>query len=89
MRTFSIILPAASLLLHSIPSLAASFAPVALTPPLNWVADSYLFPANIIAGYNANLTEYNATTWGAHVLAACASFTACTSALAFQGNNKL
>ncbi|KAL5428072.1 hypothetical protein PMIN04_001015 [Paraphaeosphaeria minitans] len=90
MRTRGIIFPAASLLLsllRSTPSLAASFAPVALTPPLNWMADSSLFPGNIIAGYNANLTEYDAASWGARVLAACASFTACTSALAFQATN--
>ncbi|KAF2441584.1 hypothetical protein P171DRAFT_74145 [Karstenula rhodostoma CBS 690.94] len=86
MRTNSIILPLASLL-HPTTSLAASFAPVNLTAPLNWIADSYLFPGNVIAGYNANLTAYDATSWGAHVLAACAGFTACTSALAYQATN--
>ncbi|PVH93594.1 hypothetical protein DM02DRAFT_603748 [Periconia macrospinosa] len=87
MRSLNLLIPAASVLLYSTASLAASFKPVKLTEPLNWTSGSYLFPGNIIAGYNANLTEYNAASWGAHVLAACESFTACTSALAFQATN--
>lgn len=85
MKLSNVILPAASILLHSTSSLAASFTPVALTPPLNWVAGPRLFPGNVIAGYNANLTEYDATSWGLHILQACAGYTACTSAHAFQG----
>jgi hypothetical protein len=85
MRSLNLILPAASLLLHSSSSLATIFEPVNLTPPLNWLAGPGLFPGNVIAGYNADLTEYDATSWGAHILEACAGFTACTSALAYQG----
>jgi hypothetical protein len=85
MRSLYLTLSVASLLLHSTTSFAAVLKPVNLTQPLNWVAGSYLFPGNLIAGYNADLTEYNATSWDAHILAACASFPACTSASAFQG----
>lgn len=88
MRLTNLMVAATSLLLHSTITTAASFKPVELDEPLNWTADDYLFPGNVIAGYNANLTEYNATTWGTHVLAACMSFTACTSALAFEGMMK-
>lgn len=64
---------------------ALNFTQVALTPPLDWIAGSSLFPAQIIAGYNAPLDEYTAEEWSAHILDACQSFEACTSADGFQG----
>lgn len=64
---------------------AATFTQVALTPPLNWVSGSYLFPTEIIAGYNAPVDDYNATAWDSYILSACESYSACTSAIAFQG----
>lgn len=66
-------------------TVAATFTQVALTPPLNWVSGSYLFPTEIIAGYNAPVADYNATAWDAYILASCESYSACTSAIAFQG----
>ncbi|KAK2603271.1 hypothetical protein N8I77_009742 [Diaporthe amygdali] len=66
---------------------AVNFTQVALTPPLNWVAGDFLFPSQIIAGYHASLTEYDAAGWYAYVLDACQSYSACTSASAFQGTN--
>lgn len=64
---------------------ALNFTQVALTPPLDWIAGSSLFPSQIIAGYNAPLDEYTAEEWSAHILDACQSFEACTSADGFQG----
>ncbi|KAL1852434.1 hypothetical protein Daus18300_012193 [Diaporthe australafricana] len=66
---------------------AINFTQVALTPPLNWVAGSFLFPSQIIAGYHGNLSEYEAADWYAYILDACESYSACTSAEAFQGTN--
>jgi hypothetical protein len=66
-------------------TVAATFTQVALTPPLNWVSGTYLFPTEIIAGYNAPVADYNATAWDAYILASCESYSACTSAIAFQG----
>ncbi|ROW15870.1 hypothetical protein VPNG_02639 [Cytospora leucostoma] len=66
---------------------ATTFTEVSLTPPLNWIAGSYLFPTEIIAGYNAPVDDYNQTAWDAHILASCESYTACTSAVAYQGTN--
>lgn len=64
---------------------ALNFTQVALTPPLDWIAGSSLFPSQIIAGYNAEVDEYTAAEWSAHILDACKNFTACTSADGFQG----
>lgn len=64
---------------------ALNFTQVALTPPLDWVAGSSLFPSQIIAGYHAEVDEYTAAEWSAHILDACKNFTACTSADGFQG----
>lgn len=64
---------------------ALNFTQVALTPPLDWIAGSFLFPSQIIAGYNAPLDEYTAEEWSVHILDACQSFEACTSADGFQG----
>ncbi|KUI61184.1 hypothetical protein VP1G_08359 [Cytospora mali] len=65
----------------------ATFTQVALTPPLNWIAGSYLFPTEVIAGYHASVADYNATAWDAYILSACESYSACTSAIAYQGTN--
>jgi hypothetical protein len=65
---------------------ALNFTQVALTPPLNWIAGDYLFPSQIIAGYNADVAEYTAEEWSAHMLDACKNFRACTSFDGFQGN---
>lgn len=64
---------------------ALNFTQVALTPPLDWIAGPSLFPSQIIAGYNAPLDDYTAADWSAHILDACKSFSACTSADGFQG----
>lgn len=64
---------------------ALNFTQVALTPPLNWIAGNSLFPSQIIAGYNAEVSEYTAEEWSAHILEACQGFSACTSADGFQG----
>lgn len=70
---------------------AANFTEVALDAPLNWVVGTYLWPAEIIAGYNdvvdgSNWTE---STWDAYVLAACETYTACTSSITWQGGSSL
>lgn len=69
------------------PSLAtaANFTSVYLEPPLNWVVGPYLWPAEIIAGYNAEVTDYTDDAWDAHILAECETFTACTSSITWQG----
>lgn len=64
---------------------ALNFTQVALTPPLNWIAGSSLFPSQIIAGYNAELAEYSAEEWSAYLLDTCKTFSACTSVDGFQG----
>lgn len=68
---------------------AANFTTVDLTPPLNWVAGSYLFPVEIIAGYNDLVAGTNWTddTWDAYILAECESYDACTSSITWQGTN--
>ncbi|CAN8096116.1 unnamed protein product [Discula destructiva] len=68
---------------------AANFTSVYLTPPLNWVVGPYLWPAEIIAGYNELVdgTDWTAETWDAHILAECESYTACTSSISWQGIN--
>ncbi|PHH71775.1 hypothetical protein CDD80_5002 [Ophiocordyceps camponoti-rufipedis] len=35
------------------------------------VAGQRLFPANVIAGFNADYSEYNASSWAKYVLAQC------------------
>lgn len=80
------LLPAAAIQVQLV--LAASeFVNVNLTSPLNWVAGTYLFPAEIIAGYNAAVddSDYNATSWAEYILAQCQTYTACTSSLSLQG----
>lgn len=66
---------------------AANFTSVYLDPPLNWVVGTYLFPTEVIAGYNAAVdgTDWNDTAWDAHILAECESFSACTSSITWQG----
>jgi len=64
---------------------AAEFAEVVLTPPLNWLAGGFLFPSQVIASYNSQVDKYSASAWEKHVLDACKSYAACTSATAFQG----
>jgi len=66
-------------------ALSAEFVPVTLEEPLNWLAGSYLFPSQIIAGYNAPVDNYTAENWTAHILSQCKGYTACTSANTFQG----
>jgi hypothetical protein len=65
----------------------AEFVSVDLEAPLNWVAGTYLFPVEIIAGYNGIVegSNYTAETWGAYVLSECETYTACTSAISYQG----
>lgn len=66
---------------------AANFTTVDLDPPLNWVVGPYLWPAEIIAGYNVEVasSDYTDETWDAYVLAACETYTACTSSITWQG----
>lgn len=66
---------------------AANFTVVDLTPPLNWVVGSYLWPAEIIAGYNDLVSDSDWTdeTWDAYILAECESYDACTSSITWQG----
>lgn len=68
---------------------AANFTNVYLTPPLNFIVGSYLWPAEIIAGYNAAVdgTDWTEETWDAKILAACESYTACTSSISWQGTH--
>lgn len=70
---------------------AAEFTEVALEAPLNWVVGSYLWPAEIIAGYNDLVDGSNWTdsTWDAHILAECETYTACTSSITWQGRSLL
>lgn len=66
---------------------AANFTEVTLDAPLNWVVGTYLWPAEIIAGYNDVVDGSNWTdsTWDAYVLAECETYTACTSSITWQG----
>jgi len=60
---------------------------VNLSKPLNWIAGPSLFPGNVIAGYNADLSEYNAEGWAAYILKQCKAFSACTSTISNQATN--
>lgn len=66
---------------------AAAFIEVPLEEPLNWVVGPYLFPAEIIAGYNDPVGSSNWTesSWDAYILSACESYAACTSSITWQG----
>lgn len=65
---------------------AKTLVKVNLPAPDNWLTGSRLFPANIIASYNAELKDYaTADAWNAFVLDKCQSFTACTSTASYQG----
>lgn len=68
---------------------AANFTSVYLDPPLNWVVGPYLWPAEIIAGYNAevNSTDWTDATWDSYILAECETYTACTSSITWQGQS--
>lgn len=85
MRSLTFAISIASAVLAPTAVTAATLTPVNLTAPLSWTAGDYLFPSQIIAGYNAPLSQYNAKTWGDHVLSACKGFSACTSVNVFQG----
>lgn len=68
---------------------AANFTSVALEAPLNWVVGTYLWPAEIIAGYNVEVdsSDYTDATWDSYVLAECETYTACTSSITWQGQS--
>ncbi|EHA57544.1 hypothetical protein MGG_10542 [Pyricularia oryzae 70-15] len=67
---------------------AKTLVKVNLPAPDNWLTGSRLFPANIIASYNAELKDYaTADAWNAFVLDKCQSFTACTSTASYQAIN--
>ena len=57
-----------------------------LTEPLNWMASDRLFPAEVIAGNHANLSEYDEDAWVARNLEWCQTFEDCTTVSTFQGN---
>ena len=61
------------------------FERVPLTEPLNWIAGRSLFPGRVIAGYHAEVSDYDATSWAEKVLGDCKNYTACTSSLSYQG----
>lgn len=63
----------------------ADFKQLGLEKPLNWVAGPRLFPGNVIAGFNAELPQYNAQGWADYVLDQCKQYSACTSTISFQG----
>ncbi|KAI9327602.1 hypothetical protein DFJ73DRAFT_800841 [Zopfochytrium polystomum] len=72
--------------IHNTADATTVFTPVALAPPLNYLAASKLIP-RIIAGYNADIAAYNATGWANHVLDQCRTYKLCTAALSFQAQN--
>lgn len=92
MRTFTsslLVLAAASCV-----ATQSTFALVPLEPPDNWQAGPNLFPSQVIAGYkdnltasDGNLTVWTEDSWAVHVLSLCASFSACTSSVTFQGKS--
>lgn len=61
------------------------FKKLELEKPLNWIAGSRLFPANVIAGFNSELSQYDAQGWADYILGQCKQFSACTSTTSFQG----
>ncbi|KAI1075667.1 hypothetical protein F5B20DRAFT_594806 [Whalleya microplaca] len=67
--------------------LKASFEKVDLKPPLDWTAGESLFPFKVIAGYNANLSEYDHQTWADYVLGECKKYDSCTSCISNQATN--
>lgn len=50
----------------------------------SYVVGERLFPANYISGYDADLGEWTAAGWNAHVLAMCQANAACTSTAAYS-----
>ncbi|PIG83977.1 hypothetical protein AARAC_008634 [Aspergillus arachidicola] len=63
------------------------FEIVDLPDPKNWVAGRRLFPANVIAGYNAAYDQYDAESWADYVLNKCYGYHDCTSTITFSAIN--
>ncbi len=61
------------------------FKKLELEKPLNWLPGPRLFPANVIAGFNAELSQYDAESWADYVLEQCTRYSACTSTASYQG----
>ncbi|KAB5582278.1 hypothetical protein GE09DRAFT_1210928 [Coniochaeta sp. 2T2.1] len=56
--------------------------------PLNWGPGPRLFPAMVVAGFNAPEPEYDAGSWAKYVLNKCKQFGgACTSTISFKAIN--
>lgn len=66
-------------------SVKEDYKKLELEKPLNWIASSRLFPANVIAGFNSELSQYDAEGWADYILGQCKQFSACTSTSSFQG----
>ncbi|KAK7754888.1 hypothetical protein SLS62_003202 [Diatrype stigma] len=63
------------------------FKKLELDTPLNWVAGASLFPGNVIAGFNSELSQYDAQGWADYVLDQCKQYSACTSTVSYQATN--
>ncbi|PHH85086.1 hypothetical protein CDD83_920 [Cordyceps sp. RAO-2017] len=74
----------AALLAALAPIALAALQPLALAPPADWAAGSRLFPAEVIAGYHANLTTHTRDSWAAYVLEQCRGFDACDSTVSYS-----
>lgn len=65
------------------------FQQVPLPAPDNWVAGPRFFPGKVIAGYHAELKDYNATSWANHLMDECQNYMACASVEGFQGKSRM
>lgn len=70
---------------------AADFDELTKEADTDWSAGRYLFPSNVIAGFNADLKAttgsvvYTRETWGKYILDECLKYDECTSTISFQG----
>lgn len=71
------------------PPSTAPLTQLNLPDPQDWIAGPRLFPTNVVAGYHANLTQYNKDSWAKYVKGQCERFSACTSSITYSGKNRI
>lgn len=61
------------------------FVQVELADPQNWIAGPSLFPGDVIAGYHADMDQYDTDSWAEYVLEKCKGQNACDSTSSYSG----
>jgi len=56
-------------------------------PSGDYIAGDELFPARVIAGYNAKYDEYDVESWAEYVLKSAQTFSAATACVSYSGES--